>query len=139
MTDRATVLATQEQVGQAHEMMVSRGDPRRFFVEADGGLVEIPAELSAILHDVLASLARGGAVSVSAMPELLTTTQAADLLGESRPTLMKRIRAGELESAMVGTHHRVHAADVLELRDRLHAERRARALEFLELEDAAGL
>lgn len=133
------MLATQEQVGQAHEMMVSRGDTRRFFVEADGGLVEIPAELSAILRDVLASLARGGAVSVSTMPELLTTTQAADLLGESRPTLMKRIRSGELESTMVGTHHRVRAADALKLRERLHAERRARALEFLELEDAAGL
>lgn len=39
--------------------------------------------------------------------------QAAELLGMSRPTVIQRIRQGELNARMVGAHHRILMSDVL--------------------------
>lgn len=44
--------------------------------------------------------------------DLYTTTEAASMLGISRPTLMKLLESGELESEKVGTHHRIPATAI---------------------------
>lgn len=70
-----------------------------------------------------------GAVVVP-IKELFTTTEAATMLGLSRPTLMKLIASGEIDHIKVGTHHRVSAQAVLDFQ-RARAARRAKAAEAL--------
>ena len=70
-----------------------------------------------------------GAVVVPAK-ELFTTTEAATMLGLSRPTLMKLIAAGEIAHVKVGTHHRVPAAALLEYQ-RARRTRREEAAQTL--------
>lgn len=70
-----------------------------------------------------------GAVVVP-VKELFTTTEAATMLGVSRPTLMKLIRSGEIAHTMAGSHHRIHAAALLEYQRARHA-RREQAAEAL--------
>ena len=53
-----------------------------------------------------------GAVVVP-VKDLYSTTEAASMIGVSRPTLMKLIEAGALESEMVGTHHRIPAEAIV--------------------------
>lgn len=47
-----------------------------------------------------------GAVIVP-LKDLFTTTEAASMLGMSRPTLMKLVEAGTVEHVRVGSHHRI--------------------------------
>ena len=70
-----------------------------------------------------------GAVVVP-VKELFTTTEAATMLGLSRPTLMKLIESGEVAHVKVGTHHRVPAEAVLEFQ-RARKARREKAAEAL--------
>lgn len=70
-----------------------------------------------------------GAVVVP-VKELFTTTEAATMLGLSRPTLMKLIESGEIAHVKVGTHHRVPAEAVLEFQ-RARKARREKAAESL--------
>ncbi len=107
----------------------ARGKGRAaFFVTERGARVAVPAELADLLEKVMAGAVAGRSIRVEPLPEQLTTTQAAELLGISRPTLMKRIRDGELASVKVGTHHRLATRDVLAARARAeHRERRAAA------------
>lgn len=70
-----------------------------------------------------------GAVVVPAK-ELFTTTEAAMMLGLSRPTLMKHVAAGEIEHVMVGTHHRIPAQAILGFQ-RARRLRRQKAAEAL--------
>lgn len=70
-----------------------------------------------------------GAVVVPAK-ELFTTTEAATMLGLSRPTLMKLVAAGEIDHVKVGTHHRIPAQAILAFQ-RVRRVRRENAAEAL--------
>ncbi len=110
-----------------------------YAVAAEGGAeTAIPTDLGSFLTHVLKGLARGR-VSVATLPEEVTTTVAAELVGVSRPTLMKLVQAGELASHRVGTHTRLRTADVLALR-RSRARERREALDALrELDEGFGV
>lgn len=47
----------------------------------------------------------------------LTSQQAADLLGVSRPTVKRLIEKGELPAERIGTRHRLKLDDVLDYRE----------------------
>lgn len=96
-------------------------------------------ELRKVLARVLASLAEGHAVTVSTIPEVLTSTVAAEIIGVSRPTLMRHARAGDISSHKVGTHTRFRREDVLRFkREKLELQRQAMR-ELLTLEDELGI
>ena len=102
---------------------------------AEGEDVELPADLQQILLHTLTSIAGDSQVSIGRMPEELTSTVAAELLGVSRPTLMKWARAGEIESFTVGSHTRFQRDEVLRVRAQ-RADKRAAAHEALREFDA---
>jgi excisionase family DNA binding protein len=76
-----------------------------------------PAHLSdedwATLRIFLESaMARGEVVDVTARVELLSPAEVAKRLGMSRSTVLRRIAEGDLAATKVGTHHRIHLAEV---------------------------
>ncbi|MFD6882942.1 helix-turn-helix domain-containing protein [Rhodococcus sp. BL-253-APC-6A1W] len=99
----------------------------------------VPAELARILVEVVQTVAAGGTVTIGSMPDELTTTSAADLLGVSRPTLMKLIREEQIPAHKVGTHTRLNTADVLAYRDRLREQQRAAFQDLRDFEEAEDL
>lgn len=70
-----------------------------------------------------------GAVVVP-VKELFTTTEAATMLGVSRPTLMKLVEAGDVAHIKVGTHHRIPAQAILDFQ-RARKNRREKAAKAL--------
>lgn len=101
-----------------------------------GAEVPLPQDLQVALLRVLRSLALNGSASLATLPEELTTTTAADMLGVSRPTLMKWVAAKEIPSHQVGSHTRFALADVMEKRAERATARQAafNALRDLEAE-----
>lgn len=87
-------------------------------LNVDGRNVDLPKDVSVIVTTVLESLSKGSRVVISTAPKELRTTAAAEMLGISRPTLLKLVREGELPSHKVGAHHRFLLNDVLEYRDK---------------------
>lgn len=112
---------------EAIELVDNAEDERLDHLEVvvNGVRHAVPDSLSQLLVHVIERAALGGTMHIRSMPEELTTTVAAELLGVSRPTFMKYIQAGDIKSRIVGTHHRVRAQDVIALRDRRSADRAA--------------
>ncbi|WP_182357969.1 helix-turn-helix domain-containing protein [Tomitella gaofuii] len=124
---KTTLTVTPEQMAQAEA------------VDPEGLQSLVPAELARILSTVVQIVADGGTVTIGAMPEELTTTSAADLLGVSRPTLMKLIREGRIPAHKVGTHTRLGASDVLAFKDRKREQQRAALQDLRDFEESEGL
>jgi excisionase family DNA binding protein len=96
--------------------------PRYFLSGADPAeQVEIPAEVHQVLQQVVEAMQRGLAVTVAPQTMVLTTQQAADLLGVSRPTLIKLLGDGQIPYERIGTHRRIQLRDLLSYRDRRRA------------------
>ncbi|SEM85490.1 DNA-binding protein [Cryobacterium sp. TMT1-3] len=82
----------------------------------DGREIRLSPDLRTFITRVLDRAAHG-AVSVMTLPDELTTTTAAELLGVSRPTLMKLVKSDRIPSKKVGSHTRLVTADVLAFRN----------------------
>lgn len=106
---------------RAHEDRAgARPEPRYFLAGAgEHDQVEMPASAHRVLLQVLEAMKAGKAVTVAPQSQLLTTQQAADLIGVSRPTVVKLIEAGELPAETAGTRRRmVKLHDLLAYRER---------------------
>jgi len=84
-------------------------------------------------------MAQGQAVKVVPVSQRLTTQEAADLLGVSRPAVVKLLGSGEIPFELPGRHRRVRLADVLAYRERASDERRVALDRMVEIADAADL
>jgi excisionase family DNA binding protein len=115
---------------EAHERAGQDTSDARYFLtgSAPGDRVELPAEVYRVLRQVVEALRQGLAVTVAPLTLTLTTQQAADLLGVSRPTVIKLLEEGAIPFERTGTHRRIMLRDVLAYRE----QRRARQYAALE-------
>jgi excisionase family DNA binding protein len=103
---------------EAHERIRGAEVEPRFLLVGDGegDQVELPEEIYRALLQVVVALSAGRAVSVAPRSKVMTTQQAADLLGVSRPTVVRLIDSGELPAQRPGTRRQVLLSDVLDYR-----------------------
>ena len=83
---------------------------------------EMPEGLKRLLLDLLTQIARNEPVAIMPQEAQLTTKEAADLLGVSRPHLVKLLEQGEIPFTRVGKHRRVLLKDVLRYQERAREE-----------------
>ena len=109
-------------------------------VNSDGQAVELPEDALGVLSEAVRAMQQGKAVSVASMDQLLTTQEAADFLGISRPTLVKKLEDGSIafERTSGGRHRRVRLVDLLQYRDGRRVERRKALLELVSEAQRAG-
>lgn len=96
----------------------------------DGEQIAIADALQNMLLRTLRGVGEVGSVRIGPVPDELTSSEAAELLGISRPTMVKLARSGEVEFYKVGSHIRFHREDILALRSE-REDRRRQAFEEL--------
>ncbi|WP_067852773.1 helix-turn-helix domain-containing protein [Nocardia shimofusensis] len=101
--------------------------------------VHLPPAALEPLREVLANLAAGRGVTVIPANAELTTQQAAELLGVSRPHLIKLLHEGRIRYRLVGRHRRILAASLLEYRRTQQGEARRTADHLPGLSEGFGL
>ncbi|WP_261665507.1 excisionase family DNA-binding protein [Deinococcus sp. Marseille-Q6407] len=94
------------------------------------GQDELSPGLAELMTQMLSQLAAGKAVQVTTVDTEIGTGQAADLLGVSRPYLVKQLEAGALPYRKVGPRRRMKLEDVMGYKAKLDQQRR-KALQSL--------
>lgn len=113
----------------AQSMTRNDGSPSLYVHQPDEEpqLVTLTPLISEVMLELLRHLAKGEAVTLVPMGEMLTTQQAADILNVSRPHLIKLVERGEIAHTMTGRHRRIRADDLFTYK-RARDERRSEAL-----------
>lgn len=106
---------------------------------ADGSTIDLPVDIAEALRGIVEALAQGKAVTVAPQHTTLTTQQAADLLGISRPTFVKRLEEGDIPFTKPGRHRRVRLSDVLAYRNRMRSESSEALDRLAQISQDAGL
>jgi excisionase family DNA binding protein len=106
---------------------------------ASGQVVELPGELFDIVRQVSEILASGRGVTVAPHDTQLTTQEAADFLGISRPTLVKLLTEQRIPYGTVGRHRRVLLKDLVDYQARSRAERQAALRQLARTNQESGM
>lgn len=109
--------------------------------QADGSdsvRLEVPPATLRLLSQILALMARQQTFVL--YPELseLTTKQAAEVLGVSRPFLIRVLEAGEIPYRKVGRHRRVLMKDVLFYKQATQVKRQAAMDDLVRISEEMG-
>jgi len=94
-------------------------------VGADGERLELPGAVFRLLKDIVRNMQLGRAIVLIPENQQLTTQRAADLLGVSRPHLIRLLEAGEMPYHKAGSHRRIYLKELLAYRKRRDMERKA--------------
>jgi len=105
----------EEQIAELRRF-VQEGSAR--FAAPDGRQIELPNTVQELLLKILKELQSGKAVSIVAEHQELTTQRAANILGVSRPFLVRLLEDGHIPFHMVGSHRRIYLRDLLAYKHR---------------------
>lgn len=111
-----------EALAALERMLQSAQEPLHLI--ADSGDMVLPTELRSVLVNVVSSMRRGQAVTLAPHAMRLTTQQSADLLGVSRPTLIKLLEEGKIPYETPNRHRRIRLVDLLTYQATRRQERR---------------
>jgi excisionase family DNA binding protein len=136
-----------ELLAQASRLMseaLDRPQARRIALveeHADGSnsaRLEVPPATLRLLSQILALMARQQTFVLYPESSELTTKQAAEVLGVSRPFLIRVLEAGEIPYRKVGRHRRVLMKDVLSYKQSTHVKRAAAMDELVRIGEEMG-
>jgi excisionase family DNA binding protein len=108
-------------------------------LEVGGERLTLPAAVMDIVRAAVDAMAEGQAVTIAPIHRYLTTQEAADLLGISRPTLVKLLENKAIDYSQPGRHRRLLLTDVLAYRERRVVERRAALDQMIEIGEQEGV
>ncbi len=105
----------------------------------DNQPLTLPPSVAGGLFAILSALVENEAVAVVPMGTDLTTQEAANLLGVSRPYLVRLIDQGLIPCSWVGSHRRLRVEDILTYRRTRQGKQRVTLRELAETSEALGL
>jgi excisionase family DNA binding protein len=129
--------AQEEQIHELHDLLRKEGKAR--LLTERGRALDLPQPVYHLLLQILEGMQQGKAISIVSVAQDLTTQQAAEMLGVSRPFFVKLLEADELPFHLAGTHRRVYLRDLLDYKQRRDQGRRAAIKRMADAAEEAGV
>ena len=101
--------------------------------------IRIPISALRLLAKILKEISRGNPISIVPIATEMTTQAAAELLGCSRPHIVRLLEEGKIPYTKVGKHRRIKYEDVVTFRNDMKARQRTKIQELMQLDEESGL
>ncbi len=116
-----------------------RKDNPEIEIEETREKIRIPLNALKLLAKILKVTSQGKPISIVPIATEMTTQAAADLLGCSRPHLVKLLEEGEIEFTKIGKHRRVKFEDVMAYKKRMKAKQQEFLIKIMNADEESGL
>jgi len=113
-------------------------DPTEIEIEETGEKIKIPLRALNLLGEILKAMSEGKPISIVSLATEVTTQSAAEILGCSRPHLVKLLEAGKIEYTKVGKHRRIKFEDVIKYRNQMKKEQKKHLIELVNSDEELG-
>jgi len=116
-----------------------RTDQAEIEIEETGEKIKLPVKALKLLGEILKAMSEGKPVSIVPIATEVTTQMAAELLGCSRPYLVKLLEEGKIEYTKVGKHRRIKYEDVIRYKQKMKEEQKKHLIDIMNADEELGL
>ncbi|GAP67721.1 protein containing DNA binding domain, excisionase family [Bacteroidales bacterium 6E] len=108
-------------------------------IEENGERIRIPVRALVLLRDILEAMSQGKPVSIVPQATEVTTQGAAEMLGCSRPHVIKLLEEGQIAYTKVGKHRRIQFEDVVSYKQKMKEEQKQHLIDIMHTDEESGL
>ncbi|GAA4317688.1 helix-turn-helix domain-containing protein [Flaviaesturariibacter amylovorans] len=114
-------------------------DEAEIEIEETKDKIKIPLSALRLLGDVLKAMSQGKPISIVPVATEVTTQKAAEILGCSRPHLVKLLEEGKIAFTKVGKHRRIRFEDVISYKRKLKETQKQHIIDIMNFDEENGL
>lgn len=108
-------------------------------IEETSEKIRIPLNALKLLVKILEETSKGRLVSIVPIATEMTTQAAAELLGCSRPHLIRLLEKGEIQFTKIGKHRRIRYEDIVKYKKEMKARQKQLLIEIMKSDEESGL
>lgn len=116
-----------------------RSDNPEIEIEETQERIKIPLSALKLLGDILKAMSEGKPFSLVPIATEVTTQKAAEILGCSRPHLVKLLEDGKIEFTKVGKHRRVRFEDVMKYKKHMKKIQKQHIIDIMKSDEELGV
>ena len=116
-----------------------KNDDTEIEIEETNDRIKIPFKALKLLSEILKSMSEGNPISIVPIATEVTTQKAAEILGCSRPHLVKLLEEGAIDFVKVGKHRRILFEDVMQYKQKMKEEQKKHIIDMMNQDEELGL
>ena len=101
--------------------------------------IKIPLSALKFLGEILKTMSQGKPFSLISIATEVTTQKAAEIIGCSRPHLVKLLENNEIEYTKVGKHRRIKFEDVVDYKRKMKKNQKQHIIDIMKSDEELGL
>lgn len=108
-------------------------------IEETNERIKVPIRALKLLSDILKAMSEGKPFSIVPVATEVTTQKASEILGCSRPHLVKLLEDNKIAYTKVGKHRRILFEDVLKYKQKMKKEQKKHIIDIMNFDEEIGL
>ena len=108
-------------------------------IEETSEKIKIPLSALKLLGDILKAMGQGKLISIVPVATEMTTQAAAEVLGCSRPHLVKLLEDGKIAFTKVGKHRRIQFDDIMKYKKQMKEQQKQNIIDIMNADEETGL
>lgn len=114
-------------------------DDTEIEIDESNEKIKLPLTALKFLNEILKSMSEGKPISIVPVATEVTTQKAAEILGCSRPHLVKLLEDGVISYTKIGKHRRVKYEDIMIYQKKMKAYQKQHLIDMMHADEETGL
>lgn len=116
-----------------------KNDYAEIEIEETGAKIVVPIKALKMLGEILKAMSKGNPITIVPQATEVTTQMASEILGCSRPYIVKLLEEGKIDYTKIGKHRRIKYEDIVNYKRRTKEEQKALLIDIMNSDEESGL